>query len=67
MDVQPGKYTVETFAQQYGLKRQSALNKLSKLKEQGLVSVSGGGSQKRIYSVFRVPKEPTSGFYDLIN
>ena len=62
-----GKYTVETFARERGLKRQSAINLLSKLKKQGYVQVSGGGRQKRIYTISKVPTKPTNGFYDIIN
>ena len=67
MVVQEGKYTVETFAEKHGLKRQSALNLLSKLKAEGFVSVSGGGPQKRIYKVSSKPQQRTNGFYDLVN
>ena len=67
MALKEGKYTVETFAKENKLGRQSALNKLSKLKKQGLAVVSGGGSQKRIYTVLKLPKKQTNGFYDLVN
>lgn len=62
-----GKYTVETFAEENGLGRQSALNKLSRLKKLGFVEVSGGSKQKRIYTVRKLPKKPTNGFYDTVN
>ena len=62
-----GKYTVETFAQANNLCRQSALNKLSKLKKKGLVKVSGGGKQKRIYTIYKRPAIATNGFYDVVN
>ena len=62
-----GKYTVELFAKELNLNRQSALNRLSKLKKQGYVQVSGGGKQKRIYTISKVPQLPTNGFYDLVN
>ena len=45
------KYTIDTYTQQYHISRASALNKLSKLKKQGFATVSGGGYQKRIYTV----------------
>ena len=62
-----GKYTLETFAEELNLSRQSALNRLSRLKKQGYAQVSGGGKQKRIYTISKVPQLPTNGFYDLVN
>jgi len=67
MVVKEGKYTVESFARQQGLQRQSAINLLSKLRKQGLVTTSGGGSQKRIYTITKKPQEETNGFYTLVN
>ena len=65
--MEQGKYTVETFAHKQNLSRQSAINALSRLKKQGYVEVSGGGRQKRIYTLSIVPKRPTNGFYDIVN
>lgn len=62
-----GKYTVETFAKKQDLNRQSALNLLSKLKKQGFVQVSGGGNQKRIYTISKTPKKKSNGFFSLLN
>ena len=62
-----GKYTVDTFAEHEGITRQSALNKLSRLKKKGYVTVSGGGPQKRIYTVHTTPQTSANGFYTLIN
>ncbi len=67
MEFREGKYTVETFARERGLTRQAALNLLSRLKRQGYVQVSGGGRQKRIYTVSKTQKEATNGFYDTVN
>lgn len=67
MEVREGKYTVETFAREMGLTRQSALNLLSRLKREGFVSVSGGGRQKRLYTVRRARQQKTNGFYDVVN
>ncbi len=67
MKLKEGKYTVETFSRENNLSRQSALNKLSKLKKQGLAEVSGGGRQKRIYTIRRLPGRKTNGFYDVVN
>jgi hypothetical protein len=62
-----GKYTAETFAKKHNLARQSAINLLSKLKKRGYVRVSGGGRQKRIYTIRKLPQKATNGFYDIIN
>lgn len=67
MLVDEGKYTVETFAKKQGLSRQSAINLLSKLKKQGYVQVSGGGNQKRIYTLSKTPKKEANGFFTLLN
>lgn len=67
MTINEGKFTVETFARERKLQRQSAINLLSKLKAKGLVSVSGGGRQKRIYTITNKPQEETNGFYDIVN
>jgi len=67
MTFKEGKYTVETFAKERQIQRQSAINLLSKLKKNGLVTVSGGGKQKRIYTITNKPQEKTNGFYDLVN
>jgi len=67
MFVKEGKYTVETFAKSRGIKRQSAINLLSKLKSRGLVVVNGGGKQKRIYTVSNKPIDKENKFYDIIN
>ena len=62
-----GKYTVKRFASENNLGKQSAINLLSKLKKQGLVEVTGGGKQKRIYTIHKLPKKRTNGFYDIVN
>ncbi|MGV8171760.1 MAG: hypothetical protein ACP5OA_03655 [Candidatus Woesearchaeota archaeon] len=67
MKVRVGKYTIERFAEENHLTRQSALNLLSKLKKRELVTISGGGKQKRIYTVHQLPKKKTNGFYDVVN
>lgn len=65
--METGKFTIETYAKRRGITRQSALNRLSKLKKQGYVTVSGGGRQKRIYTLHNRPQEPANGFYTLVN
>ena len=67
MYLKEGKYTVERFADEYNISRQSALNLLSKLKKKGYVRTSGGGKQKRIYSVYKLPKMKENGFYFIVN
>lgn len=67
IELKEGKYTVETFAKKQGLQKQSAINLLSKLKAKNLVTVSGGGRQKRIYTISKKPQEKTNGFYDVVN
>ena len=67
MDFQEGKFTVETFAKKHNLSRSSALNKLSLLKSQGYVLTSGGGRQKRMYTVSKKFLSPANGFYSVVN
>lgn len=67
MKHEEGKYTVETFSKKYKLTRQSTLNLFSKLKKQHFLTVSGGGKQKRIYTITKTKTHPSNGFYDLIN
>ena len=67
MDIKPGKYTVETFARERNLSRQTAINLLSKLKKKGLARATGGGKQVRIYTITRKPEKETNGFYDIVN
>lgn len=67
MNLKEGKYTLEKFAEEKGISKQSALNLLSKLKKQGYVQVSGGGKQKRIYTISKLRKEKTNGFYPIVN
>ncbi|MBI2111912.1 hypothetical protein HYT52_00045 [Candidatus Woesearchaeota archaeon] len=61
------KYTLDTYARQFKLTRASALNKLSKLRKKSMATVSGGGYQKRIYTVSDKKIVKTNGFYDLVN
>lgn len=63
-----GKQTIEMIAEKLGVSRQSAVNVVSKLRKLGFVQTSGGGRQKRIYTVSTkrfTKKEP--GMFDLIN
>ena len=67
MELKEGKYTIEKFMEENNLTRQSAINRLSQLKKQNYSSTSGGGRQKRIYTVYRLPKMPENGFYSIAN
>ena len=63
-----GLQTLDTIAQTLNLRRQPALNLISRLKKQKYVSVSGGGKQKRFYTITRtkqLPRDP--GMFDIIN
>ena len=62
-----GKFTVETFAGKRNIARQSAINHLSRLKSKGLVLTSGGGRQKRIYTIRNKPIVRSNGFFDVVN
>lgn len=66
-NIKEGKYTAETFAKYRNISRQSAINLLSRLKKSDFVKVSGGGKQKRIYTISRFPEKKTNGFYDIVN
>jgi predicted transcriptional regulator len=67
MELKEGKYTVEKIQSNYNISRQSALNLLSKLRKQGYVQTTGGGRQKRIYTVYKLPKMAQNGFYYVVN
>ena len=67
MELKEGKYTIEKFASENDISRQSSLNLLSKLKKQGYVKTSGGGRQKRIYTIYKLPQMKQNGFYFIVN
>lgn len=64
-----GKQTVETVMDILDISRQSAINLLSKLKNQGFVTTSGGGRQKRIYTIteYKQIKPKIPGMFDIIS
>lgn len=63
-----GLHTIETVAEALNLSRQAALNLLSKLKQEGYVTVSGGGKQKRLYKITTLIQRPRSpGMFDVLN
>ena len=63
-----GLQTIETVAEALNIKRQSALNLLSKLKKQGYVTTTGGRQQKRLYKITtRKQRKRDLGMFDIIN
>ncbi|MBN1646295.1 hypothetical protein JW868_04620 [Candidatus Woesearchaeota archaeon] len=62
-----GKQTIETLSITLGITTGSALNLVSKLKKQNLAIVTGGGKQKRIYTIYKLPTKPNNGFYEVVN
>ncbi|MBR9700556.1 hypothetical protein GOV11_01690 [Candidatus Woesearchaeota archaeon] len=62
-----GRQTVETISKTKGITKQSAINLISRLKKKRLVSVSGGGRMKRIYTIHALPTEDPNGFYTVVN
>ena len=63
-----GLQTVETTAEALNIKKQSALNIISRLKKQGYVTKSGGNRQKRLYKITaRKQRKRDQGMFDIIN
>ncbi len=63
-----GLQTLETVSEKLGIKKQSALNLLSKLKKEGYVVTEGGGKQPRFYHIYMRKIRPRSpGMFDIIN
>ncbi len=63
-----GLHTVETVAEALNIKKQSALNLISKLKKQGYVTTSGGNKQKRLYKITqKKQRKRDPGMFDVIN
>lgn len=63
-----GLHTVETVAEALGIKKQSALNLLTKLKREGYVIVQGAGRIKRFYKISPLKQHPRyPGMFDIIN
>lgn len=63
-----GLHTIETVAKALNIKKQSALNLISKLKKHGYVTTSGGRHQKRLYKVSaKKQRKRSKGMFDLIN
>ncbi len=63
-----GLQTIETVAKALNLKKQSAINLLSKLKKEGHVHKSGGGKQPRFYTITVTKQHKRDpGMFDIIN
>ena len=63
-----GLQTIETVAEALNIKKQSALNLISKLKKQGYVTRTGGRQQKRLYKITaRKQRKRNFGMFDIIN
>jgi len=63
-----GLQTVDMVSYALDIKKQSALNLLSKLKKQGYVTTTGGGHQKRLYKITsRKQRKRDKGMFDIIN
>jgi len=67
MAILEGKYTLETFARKNHFTRGYAVKKLCLMRKKGLVEESGGGRQKKIYTISKVPFRKGIGFYDIVN
>ena len=63
-----GLHTIETLAETLNIKRQSALNLISKLKKEGYVTTNGGRHQKRFYKITtKKQRNRDYGMFDIIN
>lgn len=63
-----GLYIVEDIMKKLGVKRQTALNILSRYKKEGYVTVSGGRGNKRIYKITKnKQRDFGTGLFDILN
>ena len=63
-----GLQTIETVAKALHIKRQSALNVISRLKKEGYITVQGGGKRKRLYTITATKQRPRQiGMWDILN
>ena len=63
-----GLQTVETVMQELHIKKQSALNLLSRLKKAGHITISGGGRRKRLYKItLTKQRSRVPGMWDVLN
>lgn len=63
-----GLQTIETASEALNLSRQATLNLLSRLKKEGYVTTTGGGTQKRLYKItVRKQRKRDPGMFDILN
>jgi DNA-binding PadR family transcriptional regulator len=64
-----GRQTIESVVEALGIGRQSAINLISKLKKEGYAAASGGGRQKRIYTISTKVQRHRRyrGMFDILN
>lgn len=64
-----GMQTIETIQKKLKIVRSTAIKKIHILRKYGLAKTSGGGKQKRIYTITPFPqmKRGFPGLYDIIN
>jgi len=63
-----GWQTAEDLARELNIKKQSAINLISRLKKEGYVSTIGGGRKVRIYKIkSRKQRKRDYGMFDIIN
>ncbi len=63
-----GLHTIDTVMRELGVKRQTALNILCKLKKMQYCTVTGGGKQPRIYKITMTKQRPRKqGMFDILN
>jgi K+ transporter len=64
--LEPGLYTIELIQQKRNCTKQSAINLVSRLKKQKLITLIKG-SKKRLYKISDKPIEVTQGMYTILN
>ena len=63
-----GLQTIKTITYKLNIKRQSAINLISRLKKQGYVTTRGGGKKIRLYKItMRKQRNRDIGMFDILN
>lgn len=62
-----GKQTIDTIAEALHMRKTSALNIIAKLKKKRYLKTSGGGRQKRIYTIATKTFDEENGMFAVIN
>lgn len=64
-----GKQTIESVSEMLNIKKTTALNLISMLRKRNLAASSGGGRQKRIYTISAkiLRKKEFEGMFDILN